>query len=114
MICPNCKKEALWCENKEIYGRNYGNSYMMWLCKPCDMYVGCHQNTKRSLGIMADKETRELKKEVKRMYLSKYEKYGKKWMYRKLSEDLNITAQEAHFGMFDKERLLKLKGILIN
>jgi len=59
MICPFCNKPAEWVENKEVYGRNYGKSFMIWLCKPCDAYVGCHENTKKPLGVMANRETRE-------------------------------------------------------
>lgn len=59
MKCPFCDKEAVWCENKAIYGKNYGKSYMCWFCKPCRAYVGCHQNTKKPLGTIANKETRE-------------------------------------------------------
>ena len=65
MICPFCKKEAPWVENKEIYnGKNYGKSYMCYYCKPCDAYVGCHNNTKQPLGTMANKEMREWRKKV--------------------------------------------------
>ena len=58
MICPYCGKEAEWVENKAVYGRNFGKSYMIWLCKPCDAYVGCHNNTKIPLGTMANVELR--------------------------------------------------------
>ena len=58
MICPYCQKEAPWVENKAIYGRNYGKSFMCYYCKPCDAYVGCHQNSKTPLGTMANKELR--------------------------------------------------------
>ena len=58
MICPFCHKPAEWVENKEVYGRNYGKSYMMWLCRKCDAYVGCHNNTHKPLGIMANAELR--------------------------------------------------------
>ena len=51
MICPYCNKEAKWCENKVIYGKNYGKSYMCYYCKDCDAYVGCHNNTKFPNGI---------------------------------------------------------------
>lgn len=59
MNCPFCGKEAEWTENKAIYGRNYGRSVMCYLCRPCNAYVGCHQNTKKPLGTMANKELRE-------------------------------------------------------
>lgn len=64
MICPFCNKEAIWCENKEIYGKNYGKSYMCWLCKPCKAYVSCHNNTKNPQGTMATAELREWRKKV--------------------------------------------------
>lgn len=61
MNCPYCGREAVWCENKAIYGRNYGKSYMCYLCKKCDAYVGCHNNTKEPLGTMANRELRGLR-----------------------------------------------------
>jgi len=64
MNCPYCDNEANWCENKEIYGINYGKSYMLYLCKPCDAYVGCHENTEKALGTLANKELRILRKEA--------------------------------------------------
>ncbi len=64
MICPYCKKEAIWSENKIIYGRNYGISYMCYYCKPCDAYVGCHNNTRKPLGTMANKELRGWRKKA--------------------------------------------------
>lgn len=59
MICPYCKKEAEWVSNEKVYGKRYGKSYMCWWCKSCDAYVGCHQNTTKPLGTMANKELRE-------------------------------------------------------
>lgn len=58
MICPYCKNEAKYCENKEIYGRNFGKSYMCYFCRPCNAYVGTHQNSTIPLGTMANKELR--------------------------------------------------------
>ena len=57
--CPYCGNEAKWCENKEIYGKNYGKSYMCYFCEPCNAYVGCHNNTTEPLGTMANKELRD-------------------------------------------------------
>ena len=59
MICPYCKNEAPWVENQAIYGRNFGKSYMCYYCKPCNAYVGCHNNTRKPLGTMANKELRD-------------------------------------------------------
>lgn len=68
MICPYCNGTAVWVENKEIYGKNYGKSVMVWLCKPCNAYVGCHNNTRKPLGSIANKETREWRKKAHKIF----------------------------------------------
>jgi len=59
MKCQYCNKEAEWVENKEVYGKNYGKSYMIWLCHPCDAYVGCHENSQKPKGTLANAELRK-------------------------------------------------------
>ena len=68
IICPYCGKEAEWCENKVIYGKNYGKSYMCWYCENCNAYVGCHQNTRKPLGTMANQELRDLRQECHKLF----------------------------------------------
>lgn len=64
VLCPVDNKPAPWVENKEKYGRNFGKSYMAYYCKEHDTYVGCHNNTRRPLGTMADGELRKLRMAV--------------------------------------------------
>lgn len=59
MTCPYCGKEAPWVPNEEVYGRRFGKSYMCYYCKPCNAYVGCHQNTRQPLGTMANAQLRK-------------------------------------------------------
>src|SRR3990167_2435618 len=68
VICPYCNREAKWVENKRIYRRNMGTSYMIYLCEDCDAYVGCHKNTTEPLGTLANKELRELRKKAHRLF----------------------------------------------
>ena len=118
MLCPYCHKEAKWCENKEIYGRNYGKSYMCYWCKDCDAYVGCHNNTTREMGTMAKKELRELRH-------SCHKQFDKFWMrmrgsnkqrrnlaYDWLSSVMKIHPQLAHIGKFNEEQCKKLLEII--
>lgn len=102
MKCPYCKNEAEWVENKEIYGRNYGKSYMCWLCKKCDVYVGCHNNTKNPLGTMANAELREWRKKchAKIDPLWKSGKMTRKEVYQMLKEKLG---REIHIAQSDIE-----------
>lgn len=97
MICPYCKKEAIWCENKEVYGKNIGRSYMMYLCKPCDARVGCHNNTRQALGTMADKELREWRRTA-HLHLDRLWKDGiftRKKVYQILKD---VFHKEVHIG----------------
>lgn len=110
MNCPYCGKEAEWVENKEIYGRNYGKSFMSYLCRSCDAYVGCHQNTRRPLGIMANRELREQRKKA-HANLDPYWKSGKMQrseMYHRLKE---VFGREIHVGESDLETAKKLSEI---
>jgi hypothetical protein len=113
MICLYCKKEAEWCSNEKIYGRKYGKSYMCYYCKPCDAYVGCHNNTKHALGIMANKELRKLRMECHKLFDKWWQgKSSRRCCYDWLQWKMSLSPQQAHIGMFDKEKCLKLLEIL--
>lgn len=61
VTCPYCGRPAEWVPNAEVYGRPYGASYMIWLCRPCEAWVGCHKNTREPKGTLAKKELRDLR-----------------------------------------------------
>jgi len=102
IICPKCNKEAPWVENKEKYGRNFGKSFMCYFCKPCGTYVGCHENTRRPLGTMADKELMEWRMKAHRIIdpLWKGGQYKRKSVYIRLNE---AFGEEIHIGSADIE-----------
>ena len=109
MICPYCNKPAKWVQNKEIYGRNYGKSYMAWWCKPCDAYVGCHNNTKDPLGKIADRETRYWRQEAhgvldplwKAWKRNSNRRMNRNRIYETIS---NKFGYRVHIGESDKEQ----------
>ncbi len=109
MECPYCKKQAIWCENKEIYGKNYGKSYMCWLCKFCNAYVGCHNNTKNPLGTMTNAETREWRKKVHEKIdpLWKSGKISRGKLYRNITRQLGLK-KSYHTGYSDIEQCKKI------
>lgn len=89
-------------ENKEKYGRNFGESYMCYYCKTCDTYVGCHNNTKTPLGTMSDKETREWRKKAHAVIDPQWRsgKFKRKEVYQKLNE---VFGKEIHVGESDED-----------
>lgn len=97
MNCQYCNNPAEWVENKEIYGKNYGKSYMAWLCRPCNAYVRCHNNTKRAKGELANKELREARIQIHNFIdpFWKERRMNRKKMYKQLSDAIGY---EVHVG----------------
>lgn len=110
MNCPYCNKIALWCENKEKYGRNYGKSYMCYWCKPCDAYVGCHNNTKKPLGTMANKELRQWRMKVHE-HIDPVWKSGTVTRNQVYSDISYILGMTFHTGESDIETCKKVLAI---
>ncbi len=106
VVCPYCGNEAVWCENKAIYGRNYGKSYMCYYCKKDDAYVGCHQNSREPLGTMANKELRELRKQCHKLFdpLWKTGKMTRPQAYEYLYEKTKVN----HIAWTNKEDCLRI------
>lgn len=102
MNCPYCDKEAPWVENKAIYGNNYGKSFMCYWCKECNAYVGCHENTRRPLGTMANKELREWRIKTHAVIdpLWKEKNLSRKELYAFLKKEFGRTI---HIGESDIE-----------
>ena len=98
MKCNYCNQEAEWVENKEVYGRNYGQSYMIWLCRECDAYVGCHNNTKIPKGkYLAKADLRKARRKAHSVIdpLWQSKKYKRKTIYLRLKE---AFGKEVHIG----------------
>lgn len=97
MICPYCGKPAKWCSNEERYGKRFGKSYMCYWCKDCDAYVGCHQNTKKPLGTMANAELRRWRMKAHEVLDGRWKsgEMSRKETYRMVSEMLGRTV---HIG----------------
>ena len=102
----------MWCENKEIYGKNYGNSYMCYLCKPCGAYVGCHNNTRKPLGTLANAELREWRKKVHAKIdpIWRSRRMSRKQVYYLLTRRLGV---QYHTGEADIEMCKKVLALTI-
>src|SRR3990167_4571490 len=112
--CPYCNKDAKWCENKVIYGRNFGKSYMCWYCKPCDAYVGCHQNTFKPLGTIANKELRRWRMKAHEVIDPMWKNgLGRKMLRKKTYAMLKEKfGREIHIGESDIETCKKIIQVI--
>lgn len=107
VICQYCGKQAEYVDSAEVYATSYG---MIYICKPCNAYVGVHKDTDKPKGTLANKELRELRKTCHALFdpLWKSGKVKRKDAYLRMSQFIDIPENEAHIGMFDNEKCLKL------
>jgi HD superfamily phosphohydrolase YqeK len=103
-ICPYCGKETELIDSAEIY---HGNSYgWMYICRPCDAYVGCYTGTTNSLGRLANAELRKYKQAAHDVFdlIWKDHHMERSEAYSWLSHQLGIEPDYTHMGMFDVEQ----------
>lgn len=103
--CRYCQGEISLVRHSEIYnGKEFGDWPFAYLCRGCGAYVGVHPFTDVPLGILANKELREVKKAEKRHFedLRLMGVLGsRKEAYAWLADQLGINVNECHWGWFD-------------
>ena len=104
--CDYCERPAQLVTGAAIYTTrpdlHHKNFY---LCTRCDAYVGCHGETERPLGRLANCELRLAKRTAHAAFDPLWlngtlSRYG---AYRWLSDRLGISRKECHIGKFDVE-----------
>lgn len=107
-ICPYCKEKTKFVDSKVIYKtKSFG---MIYLCEPCNAYVGTHKGTEKSLGRLANKNLRHLKKEAHKyfdvIWKEKHEERNKVYYYLSLylkipqeQSDEIFSADEDHYNL---------------
>ena len=119
IVCDYCNNPAVLVDSKVVYGRSYG---MIYLCQPCDAYVGTHKASGKPLGRLATAELRKAKiaahaafdplwkGKVKRDGCSKGKARG--MGYKWLADQLGIKANDCHIGMFDVETCRRVVDLI--
>lgn len=114
LVCPYCGNESQLVDSAVIYGKSYG---MIYLCKPCDAYVGTHKSdNKTALGRLANKELREAKKSA-HFWFDQIWKDGiitRSDAYTWLSIEMEIHVNFCHIGMFDVAQCNKVVELSMN
>jgi len=105
MLCPYCGRPVTCVRSAAIYGPGHPDYGWMWLCKPCWAYVGCHRDTKKPLGRIADAKLRKAKCAAHSAFdpIWRSKEMKRKDAYRWLAGELNIESGKCHIGMFDVE-----------
>jgi len=123
-ICPASIESILLISEVDLYGKIYSSKSdkRFWQCQKCQSYVGCHENSNKPYGILADKDTREMRIKVHSIFdpiwqyyiyrfsMQKYKVRGK--AYKWLAEEMGLKIKYCHIGMFDIEMCEKAIEII--
>ena len=110
MECPYCSGPVKFLSSKEFYGKDYGTN--VYVCFPCDAYVGTHGKGKTPLGTLANKRLRTLRMTAHSIFdplwKGKHRKMGRGKAYGVMQALMNLPPEKAHIAMFDEEQCLML------
>ena len=106
--CPECDSSMV-LKQKENGDNYYGCSK-----DGCKSYLGCHPGTTDPLGTPAVARVRYLRIRCHRRFdrLWKEGHYTRDKAYKWLAAWFNLTEDQAHIGMFDEEKCLRLLVLL--
>jgi ssDNA-binding Zn-finger/Zn-ribbon topoisomerase 1 len=111
--CPYCGSEVKLRDSKAIYGRSFG---FMWICTGypvCDSYVGCHRNSNKPLGTLANAPTRKARMRAHKAFDHQWKSgaISRKDAYRLLREKMGLSEDDAHIAKFDINQCNKVVDI---
>lgn len=120
--CPYCGALATLVDDTAVYQKSYGGK--VWLCAPCNAWVGCHKNSKNCipLGGLGTANLRKLKIKAHALFDPLWkaamkhrgwqQSYARAKAYSWLAQKMGIERSECHIGMFDEARVLHAIDIL--
>ena len=106
--CPYCGAEAKRATGGALYPhRRDLHDKRFWRCVPCQAWVGCHPNSDRPLGRLANATLRKAKMAAHAAFDPRWKQADDKRRARRaayawLSDQLNVPKEECHIGMFDE------------
>ena len=116
LICPYCGHKAELKDSRIIYGKSYGLIYLCSNHPVCMAFVGVHKGSTTPLGTLANRELRDLRKDVHSLldWRWKTGKMSRRGAYIWLSKRMGLPRKDTHIGLFDiekcKQAIKLLKG----
>ena len=119
--CPFCGADTEHISSAELYGKDYG---MMYICRPCDAYVGCHTdgpNKGEAKGFVANKEYRRARQKAHLYFDPLWMRKKRKEnlsnrkaripAYKWLAREMGIPYEQCHISQMDLEQLHRVVEI---
>jgi len=106
VYCQYCSGEAEIVSGRKLFPhRPERHWWLLWICYPCDAYVGTHRMPRgKPLGELAKKELRAMRRQA-HVALDRYWREGRMsraHAYLLLSRVLKIDHHKCHIGHFNE------------
>jgi len=111
VTCQYCGKQASLVSGQTIYPHRPDlYNKVFWQCEPCNAYVGVHVGSDKPLGVLANKELREAKRNAHGRFdlIWRGTNVTRSQTYKMLAVFLNIDIKDCHIGMFDVDMCKKV------
>lgn len=112
ILCSYCDKPAKLIDSEQLYGVSY--NMKMWICRPCNAWVGCHRGTTRPLGRLANRTLRHWKIRAHKAFDKKWkgkQRRSRKKAYTWLAKRMNLNESQCHIGKFDVAQCVQVVEI---
>lgn len=112
VYCDYCGRLTQFVDSSIIYGKSYGKIY---ICSPCNAYVGVHKGSDKPLGRLANAELRRWKKLAHSAFDPMWQRGlfrgRRKQAYKWLSQKMGLPVEKTHIGMFDVKQCQRVVEI---
>lgn len=108
-------KRCPYCKAATVFSTGYMNN-PVWICQPCQAWVGVHKGTNVALGRVAKAMLRGYKMQAHEAFdaLWRNGTMNRKEAYAWLSEALQMPSEYTHIGMFGLETCKRVIELSIN
>jgi len=99
--CPYCYEESELVRSTEVLTDHHG---WIYLCRPCQAWIGCHKGSTKPYGRLANAELRDLKDEAHEVFDKIWKKGGmeRNQAYAWLAMKMQVPRKYCHIGMFSE------------
>lgn len=104
VICKHCKRRAELHLGSAVYpAREDLAEHKFWACWPCNAWVGCHGDSHKPLGELADEPLRDARMAAHSAFDPVWQEglLGREDAYKWLAQALAIPRHRCHIGMME-------------
>jgi len=123
VLCPYCGGAAALTIGRDMpfagSAKGGRDGQWFWYCKPCYSWVGCHPQSQRPLGTLANQSTRVARATVHKLFdpiwksqVDRGLRGARDKAYRWFAHEMGLTKDQCHIGMFSYDQCIKAIHIL--